>query len=65
MARSPLTRNERDDRGVVALEFVLVAPFLIALLFSIASFGAFFSKKVEVTGAVRDAAVIAFVARER
>ena len=56
MRRSPTTPPVRDDRGVVALEFVLVAPFLIALLFAIASFGAFFSKKVEVTGAVRDAA---------
>ncbi len=45
-----------DDRGVVALEFVLVIPFLIALLLAIASFGAFFSKKVEVTSAARDAA---------
>jgi hypothetical protein len=50
------TRSKRDDRGVVALELVLVAPFLIALIFSIASFGAFFSKKVDVTSAARDAA---------
>lgn len=48
--------DDRDDRGVVALEFVLVAPFLIALLVALASFGVFFSKKVEVTGAARDAA---------
>jgi Flp pilus assembly protein TadG len=48
--------SRRDDHGVVALEFVLVAPFLIALLFAIASFGVFFSKKVDVTSAARDAA---------
>ncbi len=51
------TRNtNKDDRGVVAIEFVLVAPFLIALIFSIAQFGIFFSKKVEVESAARDAA---------
>lgn len=49
-------QSKRDDRGVVALEFVLVAPFLIALLFAIASFGIFFSKQVDVTSAARDAA---------
>ncbi len=55
--RSYLTARDRtDDRGVVALEFVLVFPFLIALLFAIASFGLFFSKKVEVTSEARDAA---------
>jgi len=48
--------TEFDDEGVVALEFVLVAPFLIALLFAIASFGMFFSAKVDVTSAARDAA---------
>lgn len=48
--------SKRDDQGVVAIEFVLVAPFLIALIFSIASFGIFFSKKVDVTSAARDAA---------
>ena len=45
-----------DDQGVVALEFVLVAPFLIALIFSIAQFGIFFANKVEVESAARDAA---------
>jgi len=48
--------SKRDDRGVVALEFVLVAPFLIALIFAIASFGLYFSKTVDVTSTARDAA---------
>ena len=42
--------------GVVALEFVFVFPFLIALIFAIAQFGLFFSKKVDVTSTARDAA---------
>ena len=49
-------RTNRDDRGVVAIEFVLVAPFLIALIFSIAQFGIFFARKVEVESVARDAA---------
>ena len=56
MRTPPHHRRTSDDEGVVAIEFVLVAPFLIALLMAIASFGAFFSKQVEVTGAARDAA---------
>ena len=47
----------RDDQsGVVALEFVLVAPLLIALIFTIAQFGIFFSNKVETESVARDAA---------
>jgi Flp pilus assembly protein TadG len=56
MMNRPTTDRKRDDEGVVALEFVLVAPFLIALIFAIASFGLFFSKKVDVTSTARDAA---------
>jgi Flp pilus assembly protein TadG len=56
MRNSQTPHSKRDDHGVVALEFVLVAPFLIALIFAIASFGIFFSNQVDVTGAARDAA---------
>lgn len=47
---------KRDDRGVVAIEFVLVAPILIALVFAIACFGMWFSQYVQVTGDARDVA---------
>src|SRR4051795_1189763 len=56
MPNSPTIHSKHDDQGVVALEFVLVAPFLIALIFAIASFGLFFSNKVDVTSTARDAA---------
>ncbi len=56
MRITPTTHRDRDDYGVVAIEFVLVVPFLIMLIFAIASFGLFFSKKVDVTSASRDAA---------
>lgn len=48
--------SKRNDQGVVALELVLVFPFLVVLLFAIAQFGIFFSKKVDVTSTARDAA---------
>jgi Flp pilus assembly protein TadG len=54
MSRNQLGR--RDDRGVVAIELVLVAPFLMALVFAIASFGSWFAKKNEVTGNAREVA---------
>jgi hypothetical protein len=48
--------RKRDDSGVVTIEFVLVIPFLMALIFAIASFGLWFSKQNEVTGAARNVA---------
>jgi Flp pilus assembly protein TadG len=50
------TPSKRDDQGVVAIEFVLIFPFLIALIFAIAQFGLYFSKNVDVASAARDAA---------
>lgn len=37
-----IARFARDDRGAVAVEFVLIAPLLISLVFGIISFGYFF-----------------------
>ena len=56
MRNSRRASDESSDRGVAALEFVLIFPFLFALLVAIAQFGLFFSKKVDVTSASRDAA---------
>ena len=56
MRTSYCTRSKRDDQGVVALEFVLVAPILFALIFTIAQFGIFFSRQVETESTARDAA---------
>ena len=54
MTSCPTPRDE--DRGAIAIEFVLVAPFLFALIFTIAQFGIFFSQKVQTESAARDAA---------
>ena len=56
MQNSHSTPSMRDDRGVVAIELVLVFPFLIALIFAIAQFGLYFSKNVDVASTARDAA---------
>ena len=50
------TDAQTNDRGLVALEFVLIFPVLLALLVAIGSFGAYFNKKIDVTSAARDAA---------
>ena len=56
MPKSHTTNSRSKDQGVVALELVLVLPFLVALLLAIAQVGSFFNKKIEVTSAARDAA---------
>ncbi len=54
MKRTP---RSRDDRGVVAIEFVLVgAPILLVLLFAIATVGGYIVKKTQAVGAARDGA---------
>jgi len=56
MRKSQVLQTKRTDQGVVALEFVLVAPILVALIFTIAQFGIFFSRQVETESTARDAA---------
>ena len=56
MRNSHSNQRSREDHGVVAIEFVLDFPFLIALIFAIAQFGLYFSANVDVASAARDAA---------
>jgi hypothetical protein len=51
MGRSP---NSRDDKGVAAIEFVLVAPFLFLILFATTFMGGYMSAKTRTVGAARD-----------
>jgi Flp pilus assembly protein TadG len=51
-----LSPHTHDDRGVAAIEFVIVFPFLLLILFSIVVMGGYMSAKIRLTGAVRDAA---------
>jgi hypothetical protein len=51
------TLRPRDERGIVAIEFVLVgAPILLVLLFAITTVGGYIVKKTQATGAARDGA---------
>ena len=45
-----------SDRGAVAVEFALVLPVLVLLLFGIIEFGRGYNAKIELTGAVREGA---------
>jgi Flp pilus assembly protein TadG len=49
-------RRWRDDRGAAAVEFAIIAPVLILLLFGIVEYGLVFNAQLQVTGAAREAA---------
>lgn len=51
-----MTSHRKDDRGVVALEVVLVTPILIGMLVSVITFAGLFQTKSRVVGAARDGA---------
>ena len=53
----------RDERGVVALEFVLVFPFMILLLFGIVDASLILCDKAVITNASREAARAGIVVR--
>lgn len=44
------------DNGVVVIEFALLLPLVLLLLFGIIQFGRAYNAKVELTGAVREGA---------
>lgn len=45
-----------DQRGAVGVEFALILPLLVLLVFGIIEFGRGYNAKVELTGAVREGA---------
>ena len=47
MQRAP---HKHDDRGIVLIEFVLIAPILMMLLLGIVEFGQYYNQRVQVTG---------------
>ena len=52
----PLARLASDTRGVAALEFVLVFPFLMTVLFGIVDTSLLLCDKAVITNASREAA---------
>ncbi|MBU3717312.1 MAG: pilus assembly protein [Actinobacteria bacterium] len=54
-------RRESDDAGVAAVEFALVLPLLVALVFTIVFAGSVYLDRMHLQSAARDAARIASV----
>jgi Flp pilus assembly protein TadG len=59
----PLLQIARDERGVVALEYVLVFPFFMLLLFGIVDASLLLCDKAVITNASREAARAGVVVR--
>jgi Flp pilus assembly protein TadG len=57
-------KAERSESGASAVEFALVLPLLLLILFAIIEFGWFFANRIVLTNAVSDAARAAVKARE-
>ena len=56
--------NKRNDEGVVAIELVLLMPFIIILIVCIIALAGLYSTKSRVVGAARDGArALSFVGR--
>jgi Flp pilus assembly pilin Flp len=51
----------RDEDGAAAVEFALLLPLLVLLVFGIIEFGAAFNAKIQATNAAREAARLAVV----
>ncbi|MGH9165359.1 MAG: TadE/TadG family type IV pilus assembly protein, partial [Acidimicrobiales bacterium] len=49
-------RPRRDQRGAAAVEFALVLPLLLILVFGIVEFGRAYSAKISLTAAAREGA---------
>src|SRR5688572_29230104 len=49
-------RTSRGEQGVVAVEFALIVPVILLLVFGIIEFGRAYNAKVELTAAVREGA---------
>jgi Flp pilus assembly protein TadG len=56
VARFPVNRRSRDQRGAVAVEFALIMPFLCLLVFGIIEFGYIINRDMIVGNASRDGA---------
>ena len=49
-------RGLRSERGAALVEFALIVPVLLALVFGVIEYGRGYNAKVEITGSVREGA---------
>ena len=61
MKRPPSRSRKAHDRGSVAVEFALVLPALLLILFGIIDFGRALNAQISLTGAAREGARLAAV----
>jgi Flp pilus assembly protein TadG len=54
MKRPPSRSRKKADRGVVVVEFALVLPVLLLILFGIIDFGRALNAQITLTGAARE-----------
>lgn len=59
MNRPPTRGRTARDRGSVAVEFALVLPVLLLILFGVIDFGRALNAQIELTGAAREGARLA------
>jgi len=57
-----LRRTSRDDSGASAVEFALIVPLLLLIVFGIINFGILFSQQITINNGVREGARRAVVA---
>jgi Flp pilus assembly protein TadG len=56
MTRTWLSRRLRGDRGAAAVEFALVVPLLVALVFGLIDFGRAYNEQITLTQLAREGA---------
>jgi len=56
-----IVKNLADDKGASAVEFAIILPILIALVFGIVQFGVAYNKYISLTHAAREGARLAAV----
>lgn len=49
-------RRMRSERGAVAVEFALVVPLLLTMVFAVVEFGLIYNGQIQVTAAAREGA---------
>ena len=61
MAFRRVSKNRRGERGATAVEFAVILPVFVSLLFGIVEFAGAYSQKVDIRHGAREAARLAAV----